>query len=452
MASKSIDWDELLLTADPKKKEIEVSFNKIDDEGYLVSKGNEAGTPGGVVEGQDGTQEPGKDPEGDFEPTAPPVDNPDDPDAGEPEGGGPIPPAAPAEECGGYDCNAFLDSILSENTTLSWHLWPTREEVTRAQTKGPGIEDDFGLILNDVWYYNNARGDRTSVTARFDTPSTNIGPEGSDITPYPLRNASKLRPCSAWARDGGNSFTVEHDISSYLSNNVLSSFRNPSIGANRNIAWWVEYDMHWYWEFGEDHDDFSSYEPNVDEDEKIYIAPSFTPTMWRALGAPTELIQMGLKRPAFKLYPRGGKVEIGPGGNADNTFTEIRPRIGTHLYPISGWYSMKVRIDVVQTPDPVYNTLQFSDVTYNAKLTSPMGIFENEINTFSGVEHTSPVVVRDWALVSALGVTVYSRPSYYPERGLLIATSPRTIDAKTKQVVERIRQGYTPPDYCERIP
>ena len=50
MASKSIDWDEVLLTKDPKKKEIEVSFKKIDGDGNLVSFGDEPGTPPGTGE------------------------------------------------------------------------------------------------------------------------------------------------------------------------------------------------------------------------------------------------------------------------------------------------------------------------------------------------------------------------------------------------------------------
>ena len=50
MGSKSIDWDEVLLTKDPKKKEIEVSFKKIDADGNLISFGDEPGTPPGTGE------------------------------------------------------------------------------------------------------------------------------------------------------------------------------------------------------------------------------------------------------------------------------------------------------------------------------------------------------------------------------------------------------------------
>ena len=53
MASKYIDWDELLLTADPKKKEIEVSFKKIDGSGVLFKGNTEPGTPGGATEDPD---------------------------------------------------------------------------------------------------------------------------------------------------------------------------------------------------------------------------------------------------------------------------------------------------------------------------------------------------------------------------------------------------------------
>ena len=49
MASKSIDWDEVLVTKKPKQKEIEVSFKKVDGDGFL-GFGDEPGTPGGAVE------------------------------------------------------------------------------------------------------------------------------------------------------------------------------------------------------------------------------------------------------------------------------------------------------------------------------------------------------------------------------------------------------------------
>ena len=91
MASKSIDWDELLLTNDPKKKEIEVSFKKIDGEGY-ISFGDPPGTPP-VTEGPDGGQ-PDTDDEGDF-----PAD--EDPTSG----GGPIDGENP--ECGDATCASW---------------------------------------------------------------------------------------------------------------------------------------------------------------------------------------------------------------------------------------------------------------------------------------------------------------------------------------------------------
>ena len=56
MASKSteIDWDEVLLTQDPKKKEIEVSFKRVDGGGFFGDGGPEPGTPPGVTEDPQG--------------------------------------------------------------------------------------------------------------------------------------------------------------------------------------------------------------------------------------------------------------------------------------------------------------------------------------------------------------------------------------------------------------
>lgn len=53
MASKSteIDWDEVLLTKDPKKKEIEVSFKRVDGNGFFNTQ---PGTPPGATEDPQG--------------------------------------------------------------------------------------------------------------------------------------------------------------------------------------------------------------------------------------------------------------------------------------------------------------------------------------------------------------------------------------------------------------
>lgn len=92
-------WDEVLLTNNPDSKELEVSFKKIDGDGFLLSQGDEPGTNGGVTESDDGSQPPTDD-EGDFEED---TDN----DIG---GGEPIPTEEPPVECQpGNDCEARWD-------------------------------------------------------------------------------------------------------------------------------------------------------------------------------------------------------------------------------------------------------------------------------------------------------------------------------------------------------
>jgi hypothetical protein len=53
MASKSIDWDEVLVTKKPQQTEIEVSFKKADGDGFL-GFGDEPGTPSGTTEDEFG--------------------------------------------------------------------------------------------------------------------------------------------------------------------------------------------------------------------------------------------------------------------------------------------------------------------------------------------------------------------------------------------------------------
>ena len=109
-------WDEVLVTNNPDSKTLEVSFKKIDGDG-LLSIGEEPGTPGGVIEGTDGSQPP-VDPEGDFDPIV------DDPDGELPEGN-PIDPAPDANpECLPQDCSA-LDDYVDPPEVVSTYLWKT---------------------------------------------------------------------------------------------------------------------------------------------------------------------------------------------------------------------------------------------------------------------------------------------------------------------------------------
>ena len=438
-------WDEVLLTNNPDSKELEVSFKKIDGDGYLLSAGEEPGTPGGVIQGTDGAQSPELDDEGDFETIVPPIDGDVEPE------GTPIPPSSPADECGEYDCDAFVDSILSLDSNISWHMWPTQVEVERAQTKGPALQDEYGNTMPDVWYYNNARGDITSTTARYDTPSTALGPDGEDIAASPLNTASQLRPCGVWARSSGlGGVVLEHDIEGYQ-DDIDTAFVNPSAGANRNFSFTVDFDFNWYWEWGEDSTLFDP--SNVTDSENIYIACNYTPTAWKALGGPTETIQVALGGPGFKFYPKGGKIKVGPRGASDSIYTEARPASGTDIYPISGWWRMQYSTAVIVAPDPQYASLCRVSYTTEVTVHSPMGTVTHSISeSNTGKQVFSPILVRDWAMVGALGVSVYSVPTHFPDSGLVICSSPTTVDNRTKQVIERLRKGYTPPTYCSRIP
>jgi len=108
-------WDEVLVTHDRENTSVEVSFKKIDGDGFLLSSGDkEPGTPGGTTEGPDGTQEPDKDDEGDFDTGG---DDGGDGDPAPP--GGPVPGDNP--ECGsGPDCS-LAPIWLAENGYL-YHL------------------------------------------------------------------------------------------------------------------------------------------------------------------------------------------------------------------------------------------------------------------------------------------------------------------------------------------
>ena len=109
--ANDFNWDEVLLTRKPKQKEIEVSFKKIDGDGFLGSEGDEGGTPGGVGEGPDGVQPP-IDPEGDFYPII-------GEDGEGPVVGGPIDGENP--ECSPADCEAY-DGFSDPNLDASPHL------------------------------------------------------------------------------------------------------------------------------------------------------------------------------------------------------------------------------------------------------------------------------------------------------------------------------------------
>ena len=401
----------------------------------------------GVLTGTGGTDT--------AQPEIDPDPDPDDDDDGGPTDGDPIDPDpddGTGDECGPYDCNAFVDSVLSLDNTLSWHMWPTLTEVRRAQTKGPGIEDEFGNLMPDVWYYNNARGDITTTTAAYDVPAINIGPGGYDIPEYSLSSLSNLRPCGVWGRDGTRSFTIAHDIDPYT--RMPTSFINPSIGPNRNFSFSVDFDLNWYWEFGEDIASFDTdYAPTIDENEAIYFAVNYTPTAWKAMGGPSERIQVALGGPGFKFYPRGGRIRLGPRGSSDGNFIEARPAIGNDIYPISGWWRVEYSAACIVYPDEQYAGLSRANNSIQVTVHSPMGTVTHTVTeTNQGKENMSAVLVRDWSMVGALGITLYQTTSRFPDKGVILCSSPTTVDLRTKNIIERLRQGGQPPDYCSRIP
>ena len=105
--AEDLYWDEVLLTHDPENASVEVSFKKIDGEGNLLSSGDEPGTPGGAIEGEDGSQPPVDD-EGDFIPPG---------GGGEtPAGGNPVLPEPEANpECGEFGCENLEGPVLENS-------------------------------------------------------------------------------------------------------------------------------------------------------------------------------------------------------------------------------------------------------------------------------------------------------------------------------------------------
>ena len=139
MASKSIDWDELLLTNDPKKKEIEVSFKKIDGDGFIISKGKEPGTPGGIEEDANGDNN-GNDDDGDGsddggnegESVGPGDGQPIDPDPGDN-------PCIGPDGCPDLNGSGYLNTIDSNPSIMYRETGPgARTPVTPFIDEGDG--------------------------------------------------------------------------------------------------------------------------------------------------------------------------------------------------------------------------------------------------------------------------------------------------------------------------
>ena len=127
-------WDEVLLTNNPDSKELEVSFKKIDGDGFLTSAGDEPGTPGGIAEDPNGDDN-GVDDDGDG------VDDRVDDGGGD---GGPVPPTDTPPECLGQDCAAW-ENALVDNTVNTSGLVTLRDATDPTFTSN--IVDEFSLWL-----------------------------------------------------------------------------------------------------------------------------------------------------------------------------------------------------------------------------------------------------------------------------------------------------------------
>ena len=169
MASKSIDWDELLLTNDPKKKEIEVSFKKVDGDGFIVSKGKEPGTPAGAEEDPNGDDN-GMDDDGDG------VD--DGANGGDDVGGDGDPIPGDNPECAPADCNAYIDWLADGNLkTTGGHVYTTPPTATAdmwTATTTNGWRDSSGN-LRSIHYLKAEDG------TQYDHYWTSAPPEGFSV-------------------------------------------------------------------------------------------------------------------------------------------------------------------------------------------------------------------------------------------------------------------------------
>lgn len=247
MASKSIDWDELLLTNDPKKKEIEVSFKKIDGDGY-ISFGDEPGTPGGVEEGADGSQDPDKDDEGDFEEVIGDEENPSPP-------GDPInPDPEDHPECQPQDCSAY-DNYVDPPGVTSAVLWGTTSLQLPGDTV-PGMKyvrtDNLGagqgyplqeILRNSMFRYAGATaaGPCNESLALFGVSSFPLFSSATTWVPDPVLDVAALEI------GPGGSIEIEGEVSVYvwmrdLNGNIpTSGTKTAGLIYNTCFAWTGSY-------------------------------------------------------------------------------------------------------------------------------------------------------------------------------------------------------------------
>jgi len=133
-------WDEVLVTHDRENTSVEVSFKKIGGDGFLLSQGDEPGTPGGVLEGEDGVQVPPKDDEGDFEPD----------DDTQPDSGGPVPGDNP--ECAEHECTAYVDYSAANGPSNILRTHAVGPSENKALATGWNIPDS-GVQAGETGYF-----------------------------------------------------------------------------------------------------------------------------------------------------------------------------------------------------------------------------------------------------------------------------------------------------------
>ena len=125
-------WDEVLLTNNPDSKELEVSFKKIDGDGFLTSAGGQPGAPGGIEEDPSGDNN-GLDDDGDGVNNG--VDNDGDGEVDE-NNNTPtdtVPPAVPPPECEpGIDCSGFTSLVVNSGSRAGvFGLYDSAKQISQ---------------------------------------------------------------------------------------------------------------------------------------------------------------------------------------------------------------------------------------------------------------------------------------------------------------------------------
>lgn len=401
MASKSIDWDELLLTNDPKKKEIEVSFKKIDGEFNSLSFGDEPGTPGGTIEGDGGTatQFPDKDDEGNFIPIDPDED-------GSLGAGDPVDPVEPFEQCEPQDCAAYDDYVDPPNVSSAL-LWGTQSGF---------VSGDIipGCSLRSVGNLGASQGYPLDDATRsqFRTTDGIAGPCGQPATLYAINNFTSNASDRRWVPDEvydtaasrilpGEQLEIQGALSVYLWLRNLDG-TVPTVGSkfaglirNTCFAW---------------------------GDDTIGTAPG--------VGTAAVLIsvhQNGDNGEVYFLVNNNDKYLINNSGDASGAYTMSFNNTITRSNDGEG-------IFVTSVTEVSGKGLDLKFTQTNALETGVNGCWSPELRSKSGYPYYFP---------GSSGNPVITGASHG-------GTANQLNEWVTK--FERAQQEYVPPDYCSRIP